>query len=73
MGVGTTVFAANIEIFDETELGAKIDVPNLIKITENSSIGVEAGVNDLHHDWKDDSFAFVKYTYRGSLFDFTKR
>ena len=59
--------AANAEIFDETELGAKIDAPNLIKITKNNHIGIEVGLFDLTKDFKDGSFAFAKWTYTGCL------
>jgi hypothetical protein len=70
--IACPAFAYNMEVFDETELGAKVDAPNLIQITENCSVGVEAGVYDLHEDWKDSSYAAVKFTYTGSLINLTK-
>lgn len=72
MFVITPVYAYNFEIFDETELGAKVDLPDLIK-KDNHSIGVEVGFTDLHQDWEDSGYAVVKYTWRGSILDFSKK
>ena len=71
MFLAVPVHAYNIEIFDETELGAKIDIPNLIK-KDKHSIGFEIGITNIHDKWKDSSYGIVKYTYWGSLFDFSK-
>jgi len=65
-------FSANLEIFDETDLGAKIDAPNLIVKKGNHALGVEVSINDITRDWKDGSQAYIKYTWSGSIFDLDK-
>lgn len=60
------------DIFENTKLGAKIDIPNIIKLAENHSIGAEISITDITKDWDLGSQAFIKYTFTGSLFDFTK-
>jgi len=62
---GTPVFATNIEFFDETDLGAKIDAPNLILKKGNHSIGAEVSINDITRDWDLGSQAYIKYTFNG--------
>jgi len=56
------------DIFENTDLGAKIDAPNLIK-KGNHSIGAEVSITDITRDWNDGSQAYVKYTYTGSIFN----
>ena len=65
-------FATNLEIFDETELGAKIDAPNLFVKKGNHSLGAEISITDMFNSWDDGSQAFVKYTWTGSIFDLDK-
>lgn len=62
--------------------GAKIDAPNLIRFTQNLTLGLEGGknlVNDIGYPdnknaIEDDYgyFAYAKITWTGSLFDFSK-
>jgi len=61
--------------------GVKVDAPNLVKVTENTTIGVEAGkdlVTDIGYNdfgWNEADkgyFGYVKVTWVGNLFDFTK-
>jgi len=59
------------DIFEETTLGAKVDLPNLVK-KGNHSLGAELSITDITNDWDLGSQAFVKYTFSGSIFDFTK-
>lgn len=55
----------------DTKLGIKADAPNLIKITQNSSVGAEVS-KDLRDTAADEGWAFwAKYTYSGSLLDFS--
>jgi len=62
-------------------VGAKIDAPDLIVITDNLSIGLEGGKNLANNVFQEDShwveddkgyFGYVKITYWGSLLDFSK-
>lgn len=70
--LATPCLAKNIEALDEVRVGVKVDLPNLIKLTENSSVGVEGSMDDLHDRLKDGSQIYVKYTWRGDLLDFSK-
>jgi len=57
-------------------VGAKADLPNLVRFTKNSTLGLEGG-KDLYNDpfmdsgraTEDDKgyFAYVKYTYTGTI------
>ena len=67
---------AGIEIadkhYDDPELGAKADLPNLIRISKDLTIGLEGG-KDVHKTDLDEGwFAYVKVTFTGSLLDFSK-
>lgn len=62
--------------------GVKVDAPNLVRVTENTTIGVEAGkdlATDIGYndfDWNEADkgyFGYVKVTWSGNLFDFTKK
>ena len=63
--------------------GAKVLAPDVVKLTENVSVGVEIGkdimVDVLHQDTKDyfeDDYGYFGYltiTYRGTLLDFSKK
>lgn len=59
------------DIFENTDLGAKIDVPNIVKFNDKHSIGASISITDITEDWDMGSQAFIKYTYSGSLFDFS--
>jgi len=68
----TPVFAANLEVFDETELGAKIDAPNLFVKKGDHALGAEISITDMFNSWDEGSQAYVKYTYYGSIFNLDK-
>lgn len=62
-------------------LGAEIDAPNLVRFSKNWTLGMRAGkemYNDPFMDrggWVEDDegyFAYIKVTYRGTWFDFSK-
>jgi len=55
------------DIFENTDLGAKVDVPNIIK-KGNHSIGAEISIFDITENWDEGSQAYVKYTYSGVFF-----
>lgn len=57
---------------DDYVLGVKADAPNLVIITDNVSVGVEASKNFVQTSLKEGVEAYVKVTYKGSLFDFRK-
>lgn len=54
------------------QLGGKADLPNLIRFTDNLTLGVEGGKDvvdfDASHGW----FAYAKLTWTGTLFDLRK-
>jgi len=57
---------------DELVLGAKVDLPNLISLSESWKIGIEAS-KDLRYTSLDEGFsAYAKVTWTGTLFDFGK-
>ena len=53
------------DIFENTTLGAKIDLPNLVLKKGDHSIGAEISITDITEKWDLGSQAFVKYTFRG--------
>lgn len=61
--------------------GAKIDMPYLIRFTKNWTLGVEGGkdiIEDVFRDRtyiEDDKgvFGYIKITFTGTLFDFSKK
>jgi len=55
------------DIFENTDLGAKVDIPNVFK-SGNHSIGAEVSITDITEDWNDGSQAYIKYTWNGTLF-----
>jgi len=65
--------AYNVPDTQDWVLGAKVDAPNLIRLTKNVTIGVEVtkDVNDTNFDegWA----AYGKLTYAGSLIDISKK
>jgi len=66
----------------EMDAGVKVDAPNLIKVTKNVSIGLEASkgmlsdaLNGGTRYWVEDDKGYegyVKVTYSGTLFSFVK-
>ncbi len=64
---------SNLEIFDETEVGAKVDLPNLFVKKGAHSLGGELEVRNLFERWSDSLYVGIKYTYRGSLCDLDKK
>jgi len=63
--VAAPVFAANAEWFDETELGAIVDLPSIFIKKGNHNLGGEAVLFDLFSEWKEGSAVYVKYSYTG--------
>jgi len=53
------------DIFENTTLGAKVDMPNLVLQKGDHSVGAEISITDITEDWDLGSQAFVKYTYSG--------
>ena len=63
-------------------LGAKFDAPYLVRFSKNWTLGIEGG-KDLYSDvftdqgyWLEDDkgyFAYLKITWEGTLFDFSKK
>jgi len=54
---------------DEIVFGAKADAPNLLRLSENWTIGAEAS-KDLRRTASDEGWeVFGKLTYTGSIFD----
>ena len=53
------------DIFENTTLGAKIDLPNLVLKKGDHSIGAEISITDITENWDLGSQAFLKYTYKG--------
>jgi len=64
-----------------TTSGVKVDMPNLIQITDNISIGAEASKDVVYDIFRDRTYveddkgitAYVKLTWTGSLIDFSKK
>jgi len=67
------VFAAENPKGDWRELGAKVDAPNIIRLTDNLTIGVEAS-KDLYYTGHRDGYSgYAKITWTGSVLDFSKK
>jgi hypothetical protein len=65
--------ANSYEQAGKTQIGAKIDAPNLIRLTDNWTIGVE-GSKDLYlTDGREGWQVYGKATYTGTWFDFRKK
>jgi len=62
------------DIFENTDLGIKVDAPNLIGIgsSGNHNIGAEVSITDMTSSWDEGSQAYIKYTYSGTLFSLGK-
>ena len=65
----------------ENQVGVKVDAPNIIKLTKNSSIGVEASKDVIQWKKNDGKYypgikegysGYVKFTWLGTFFDFSK-
>ena len=57
----------------DTKLGIKLDAPNIVRITGNSTVGVEGGKDVLDTNSSEGWFAFLKFTWTGNLLDFSKK
>jgi len=53
--------------YDDLVLGAKFDAPNIIKITDNLTIGIEGSKDLLYTNAKEGWTAYGKLTYTGCL------
>ena len=63
----------NVKNLDDYVVGAKFDAPNLVRLTENLSIGAEVD-KDLRYTSGDEGWSFWgKCTYSGSLINFSKK
>jgi len=67
--ITTPALAYNFEVFDETNLGAKVNAPNLFVQKGSHSLGAEATIYDITEDWKDGSEVLLTYTFTGSIFN----
>lgn len=71
----------NEEVNVRSVIGAKLDAPNLVRFTDSLTLGMEGG-KDLYTNvfqesgyWVEDDkgyFGYIKLTWTGSLFDFSK-
>jgi len=66
----STPLAFGDDIFENTDLGAKVDAPNLIAFgsSGNHHVGAEISIFDITENWDEGSQAYVKYTYSGTIF-----
>ena len=58
---------------DDLVLGAKVDMPLLLRITEALSLGIEASKNCVQTNMKEGYEGYVKLTYTGTLLDLRKK
>lgn len=58
---------------EDTKAGVKADAPNLIRLTKDTTIGVEGGKDLVNTNAKEGWFVFGKLTWTGTLFDFSKK
>ena len=69
----TNVFNEVVEPDVKNAYGAKLDFPNLIQLTENSSLGIE-GSKDLYQtDSREGWAGYLKFTSKFSFVDLRKR
>ncbi len=69
----TNVFAAD----NHSVVGIKLDAPNLIQLSENTTLGIEGGKDIMKDVFRNDTrdyfesdkgyFAYIKVTYSGCL------
>lgn len=69
--VAVPVFAHNEDVsskpYDDLVLGAKFDAPNIIRITDNLTVGIEGSKDLIYTNAKEGWTAFGKLTYTGCL------
>lgn len=58
---------------EDLKAGVKADAPNVIRLTKNTTIGVEGGKDLVKTNAKEGWFVFGKVTWTGTLFDFSKK
>jgi len=63
--VGGTAPVFSDDIFENTDLGAKIDLPNIVLKKGDHSIGAEISITDITEDWDQGSQVYLKYTFSG--------
>jgi len=56
----------------DLKTGVKLDAPNIIRLTKNTTLGVEGGKDLLGTNRNEGWFVFGKITWTGTFFDFTK-
>lgn len=57
---------------EDLKLGVMADLPYLIRLTKNGSLGVQASKDLLNTDAGAGWAVFLKYTWEGTLLNFTK-
>ena len=78
LALAVTPVAADVV---RTTSGVKLDAPNLVKITKNLSLGAEVSKDVVQNIFRDKTYieddkgvtAYVKLTYVGTWFDFSKK
>lgn len=61
----------DVKPLDDAVVGVKADAPNLVKLTDNWSLGAEVS-KDLRRTAGDEGWTYWgKVTYTGSIFDFS--
>lgn len=58
---------------EKYELGAMLDMPDLIKFNDKISVGVEGFKDTFHTNFKEGWGAYGKVTIKWSLLDFSKK
>ena len=69
LGFALTSYAAPL---DEVN-GFKLDAPNIVKICPDLFFGAEIAKNTYKTNLDEGWYTFAKFTYTGSLFDFTNK
>lgn len=67
------VFAGENREGQARELGAKFDAPNLIRLTDNLTIGAEAFKDTYYTRAEEGWGGFIKLTFSPTLLDFSKK
>lgn len=78
------ILILTIPVFAESHsvVGGKVDLPNLIRFTDNLTLGMEGGKKVYQDVFKNDGFwyeddhgyfGYVKITWTGTLLDFSKK
>lgn len=76
--VENTTVENNTNVFNEyleqkNQYGAKLDVPDLIRLTDNVSFGLETSKDLYHTDAKEGWAGYAKFTVKWTLLDLRKK